>query len=143
MIRLLATLGTAALVIWGANRAIETAAWPAAWGEPVARVGAQVSEVLDRVARAGDPAPGAGEPEPRDPLPAEGAAEPLVSRRAFEPDLGEQETRPRESGNPSTETGAPRAPAELAGAPRLSRVEAEEIRCRLDRVMDLARGPSR
>jgi hypothetical protein len=141
VIRLVAMLGTAVLVVWGANRAIQTDGWR----EPASAIGDRLADVLGAAGRAGDPVPGAGESEPLalDPLPVDGAAEPLVSRRAFEPDLGEEATPLRGTGIPSTEMGAPRALPDPARASSLSRTDADEIRYRLGRVMSLARGPGR
>ncbi len=141
MIRLVAVLGTAVLVVWGANRAVETDGWR----EPALAIGDRLAEVLSAAGRADDPVSGAGESEPLalDPFPADGAAEPLVSRRAFEPDLGEEQTPLGGTGIPSMEMGAPRALPDPSQVNTRSRVEAEEIRYRLDRVMSLARGPSR
>jgi hypothetical protein len=141
VIRLVAMLGTAALIVWGANRAIETDGWR----ESASAIGDWLAEVISTAGRADDLVPGAGESEPLalDPLPADGAAEPFVSRRAFEPDLGEAETPLGGTGGPSMEMGAPRALPDPAQVSSFGRVEAEEIRYRLDRVMSLARGPSR
>ncbi len=120
MIRLLATLGSAALVIWGVGLALDTGSWR----EPVARVGAGVTGALDAVTETAQ----------------------AMAREEFEPDLGQWEDAvelilpenlaPDSGGTASVPDPGP------ASASERSRHRADEIRSRLDRVMDLASGPS-
>ncbi len=135
MIRLLATLGSAALVIWGVDLALDTGSWR----EPAARVSEGVADALDALT---EPAALAARPSPLESstLDATHAGLPDVSaRREFEPDLGPSEDS---FGSLLPEGGASALHSEPTSARELSRLQAEEIRSRLDRVMDLARGPS-
>ena len=135
MIRLLATLGSAALVIWGVDLALDTGSWR----EPAARVSEGVADALDALT---EPAALAARPSPLESstLGATHAGLPDVSaRREFEPDLGPSEDS---FGSLLPEGGASALHSEPTSARELSRLQAEEIRSRLDRVMDLARGPS-
>lgn len=139
MIRLVATLATAALVIWTANRSIELGHLP----EPVARAGERAARVLAAVADAGESALSRLDSED----PAKAAALEVsvprsLTREEFEPDLGAGEGA-MGAGNAPDEVPAARRAVAGARATSLSRASAEAIRCRLDRVMSLALGPSR
>ena len=133
MIRLLATLGSAALVIWGVDLALDTGSWR----EPAARMGEGVADALDALTETAELAALPSQLESST-LDATHAGLPDVSARPeFEPDLGQPE---RSVGSPLPEGEA--LDSEPPSARELSRLQAEEIRSRLDRVMDLARGPS-
>ena len=139
MIRLVATLATAALVIWTANRSIELGHLP----EPIARAGERAASVLAAVADAGESAlSGLDSEDPAKAAALEGGAPRSLTREEFEPDLGAGEGA-MGAGNAPDEVSAARPAVAGAGATSLSRANAEEIRCRLDRVMSLALGPSR
>ena len=138
MSRLLATLGSAALVIWGVDLALDTGSWR----EPAARVSEGVADALDALTEPAALAALAARPSPLESstLDATHAGLPDVSaRREFEPDLGPSEDS---FGSLLPEGGASALHSEPTSARELSRLQAEEIRSRLDRVMDLARGPS-
>ena len=121
MIRLLATLGSAALVIWGVDLALDTGSWR----EPAVRVGHEVADALELGSSTLDTVL-AGEHG-------------IATREEFEPDLGRLEG----AVGPSQPQGeASVSYPEPASASERSRLRADEIRSRLDRVMDLARGPS-
>lgn len=140
MIRLIAALGTAALVIWVASDPTQLDLWP----ESVQKLGLRAADLWSAV----EPAPGETRSHALVTPSAEGAAEPPAlpgasapgPRREFTPDLGADGALPGGTGTADAEPGAPRAPARLAG---LSRAEADEIRYRLDRVMSLASGDAR
>ena len=135
MIRLLATLGSAALVIWGVDLALDTGSWR----EPAARVSEGVADALDTLAETAELAARPSQLESST-LDATHAGLPDVSaRREFEPDLGPSEDS---VGSLLPEGGASALHPAPTSARELSRLQAEEIRSRLDRVMDLARGPS-
>ena len=116
MIRLLATLGSAALVIWGVDLALDTGSWR----EPAARVSEGVADALDAVTETAKLAARPHRSESPTPDAVQAGEPGIAVREEFEPDLDPE-------------------PASASG---LRRVRAEEIRSRLDRVMDLARGPS-
>ncbi len=138
MIRLVATLATAALVIWTVNRSIELGHLP----EPVARAGERAVSVLAAVADAGESALGSSDSEdPAQAAALEGGAPRSLTREEFEPDLGPGEGA-MGAGNAPVEALAARPEVAGVGATSLSRASAEEIRFRLDRVMSLALGPS-
>ncbi len=136
MIRLLAMLGSAALVIWGVNLALDTGSWR----EPAARVGEGAAGALDALVETAKLVARPQQlesPTPDDARPAG----PVRDRRS---------SGVRAGPGPVGGAAGLRLPAaaplasdlEPASARELSRLRADEIRSRLDRVMDLARGSS-
>ncbi len=136
MIRLLAMLGSAALVIWGVNLALDTGSWR----EPAARVGEGAAGVLDALVETAKLVARPQQlesPTPDDARPAGQSR--IAARPEFEPDLGQWGG----AAGLRLPAAAPLASdLEPASARELSRLRADEIRSRLDRVMDLARGSS-
>ena len=135
--RLLTTLAAAAFVVWAAHHCAETLG-PELWRAPVAAVREGLAEAVRNVAESD----------------AEEAsvARPRVELQTEQPDADlAQGSDPEPShavpavAEPSLETSETEAPPELlpeavsatAVAP-LTRDEAERIRCRLERVMQLA-----
>ncbi len=134
MIRLLAMLGSAALVIWGVDLALDTGSWR----EPAARVSEGVADALDAVAETAKLVARPHQLESPTSDSVHGGELGIAAREEFEPDLGQ-------SGAVGLRLppGEPLAwDPEPASASHSSRLRAEEIRSRLDRVMDLASGPS-
>ncbi len=133
--RLLATLATAALVVWGANRAAERID-PELWRAPAVAVREGLAQAVREVAESDPaqalPAPSesAAETEPADPAPPGGRhPEPPPTVTAPEPATAQVKT-PVE---PSSEQESTLVVVALTPE------EAEAIRSRLERVMQLAR----
>ena len=134
--RLLATLATAALIVWAANQAAERVD-PELWRAPAAAVREGLAQALVEPS----PAPSEGEPkyepDPEPPSPVE-TSQPKPPTRV--PFVAERVPTARVVNTPvesmrEGETGPEPVP--------LTRDEAERIRNRLERVMQLARIGSR
>lgn len=133
MIRLLTTVVTAGLVVWAANHFAETVD-PGSWGPPAAAVRDGFAEALREVVSPQDVEDGAPRSTP-EAEPAQ-AAEVPVQASGPEPPPAVPVEEPRieiRRVDPSADTEVEKEIAPL------TRSEAEAIRCRLERVMQLAR----
>jgi len=126
MIRLLTTLATAAFVVWVANHATQRVD-PEVWRAPAEAVREGLSQALRE----------AIEPESRRPTSAPAASEVEREARAS----ASEATHAGSASHPETASAPkePAAPAEPVAAVSLTPDQTEAIRCRLERVMQLAR----
>ncbi len=122
MMRLLATLATAALVVWAANQAAERVD-PELWRAPAAAARDSLVQALAEMKTA--PPEREREPDPEPPTPAEVSDSVPPVRTPF---VAEHVPSAR---------GAPEVAVNSVSAP-LTRAEAERIRGRLERGMQLA-----
>ncbi len=129
MMRLLATLGTAALVVWGANQAAERVD-PELWRAPAA---AARDGLIQALAETKTALPERErEPNPEPPTPAEVSDAVPPVRTPFIAEHVPSARGVKEPVEPALEVAVNSAPAPL------TRAEAERIRDRLERVMQLA-----
>ncbi len=127
MMRLLATLATAGLVVWAANQAAERVD-PELWRAPAAAARDSLVQSLAETKTAPPESERAPDPEP--PTPAEGSDSVPPVRTPF---IAEHVPSAR---------GAPEVAVNSVPAP-LTRAEAERILGRLERVMQLAHAGDR
>ncbi len=134
MMRLLATLATAALVVWAANQAAERVD-PELWRAPAAAARAGLIQAVAETTTALPEREREPDPEPRTPAEVSAAVPPVRT-----PFIAEHV--PSARGMKQPVEPAPEVAVNSVPAP-LTRAEAERIRGRLERVMQLAHAGDR
>ncbi len=134
MMRLLATLATAGLVVWAANQAAERVD-PELWRAPAAAARDSLVQALAETQTA--PPEREREPDPEPPTPAEVSDSVPPVRTPFVAEYVPSAREVKHSVEPALEAAVNSVPAPL------TRAEVERIRGRLERVMQLAHAGDR